>query len=207
MQRWVDVSNLEHGVTWATVDAPLVQMGEIRTDIGPYLTSPEVWLNHIQPSATLYSYIMNNYWETNYKADQGGNAEFCYSIRPHIGPYDQTRAARFGIERSRPLIAIPARADGPAALPSLFAIDAPGVIATSVKPSRDGRAMMIRLFAISGKPEQVHLTWPGPQPKTLYLSDANETQGAPVSNNTITIPAYGITTLRATPAKQRRVGR
>ena len=27
VQRWVDVSNDEYGVTWATLDAPLVEVG------------------------------------------------------------------------------------------------------------------------------------------------------------------------------------
>jgi alpha-mannosidase len=196
VQRWVDVSNLEHGVTVATVDAPLVQIGEIRTDIGPFVNNADSFLNHIDPSATLYSYVMNNYWETNYKADQEGEATFAYSIQPHWGPYNQTESARFGIERSRPLIVVPASVEGPSALASLFTLDAPGVIATAVKPSREGKYVMIRLFAASGKPEEVRIDWADQHPSAVYYSDLRESQGE-LAPDVISLPAYGVTTLRA----------
>jgi alpha-mannosidase len=195
VQRWVDLSNAEHGVTWATVDAPLVQMGAIRTDIGPNLTSPEAWLAHIEPSATLFSYVMNNYWETNYKADQDGAAEFRYAIRPHAGACDQAGAARFGIERNRPLVAIPARADGPPPLRSLLTVRAPGVIVTSLKPGRGGEALIARLFNVCGTPQRARLTRPGAAPAAVYLSDADETRGDPVGDY-IELPGYGIATVR-----------
>jgi alpha-mannosidase len=195
VQRWVDMSNADRGITWATVDAPLVQMGAIRTDIGPNLTSPEAWLAHIEPSATLFSYVMNNYWETNYKADQGGVAEFRYAIRPHAGACDQASAARFGIERSRPLVAIPVRIDGPPALASLLAVEAAGVIVTSLEASRDGEAWIVRLFDTSGTPQRAHLTRPGAAAGAVYLSDVAEARGEPVDDG-IELPPYGIATVR-----------
>ena len=85
--RWVDVSNPERGVTWATLDAPMVLVGAITIDkIGP-LPNPKDWLAKLEPSQTLYSMVMNNHWWTNYKADQEGPTTFRYAIRPH-GPYD-----------------------------------------------------------------------------------------------------------------------
>ncbi|MFQ6036301.1 MAG: hypothetical protein ACE5NM_10735, partial [Sedimentisphaerales bacterium] len=99
--RWVDVSNEDYGVTWAAVDAPLIEVGAITCD--PRAVG---WLKHIEPSATLYSYVMNNYWETNYKAAQEGPTTFRFSIKPH-GRFDSGEAARFGVERSQPLIVVP----------------------------------------------------------------------------------------------------
>ncbi|MFQ5806394.1 MAG: polysaccharide lyase family protein [Phycisphaerae bacterium] len=194
IQRWVDVSNLDYGITWATIDAPLVQLGAIRTDVEYPSGASHSWLRHIEPSQTLFSYVMNNYWETNYKADQEGSTMFRYSIRPYKGLCDQTAAARFGIERNRPLIAVPARADGPPALASVFTLDAPGVIVTSFKPSRDGRARMIRLFAASGRPESVRLTSSVQEPD-VYLSDPDESRRERI-DGPIELPAYGIAMLR-----------
>ncbi|MBU0640142.1 MAG: hypothetical protein KKB50_14850 [Planctomycetes bacterium] len=195
IQRWVDVSNLDGGVTWATVDAPLVQLGAIRTDVASPYGAADIWLRHIEPSQTVFSYVMNNYWETNYKADQEGPTTFRYALRPYRGLCDHAAAARFGIERNRPLIAMPVRVDGPPALASVFTLDAPGVIVTAFKPSRDGRARMIRLFAASGKPESVRLTWSGEEPD-VYRSDPAEARHARV-DGPIELPAYGIVTLRA----------
>jgi hypothetical protein len=98
VQRWVDLSDGDGGVTITSIDAPLIQLGEIRTD--PIATG---WLEAAEPSGTLFSYVMNNYWETNYRAAQDDEVRFGYSIRPHEG-FDETAAERFGLERARPLV-------------------------------------------------------------------------------------------------------
>ncbi|MGD2120536.1 MAG: glycoside hydrolase family 38 C-terminal domain-containing protein, partial [Gemmatimonadota bacterium] len=98
VQRWVDVSNDEGGVTLTTVEAPLIQLGEIRTD--PIVTG---WLEEAQPSPTIYSYVMNNYWETNYRAAQDDDVAFRYSLRAH-GAFQEEAARRFGLEVARPLV-------------------------------------------------------------------------------------------------------
>ncbi len=102
VQRWVDVSNDELGVTWATLDAPLIEVGAITND-----ANAVGWLKETRkPHSTFYSYVMNNYWETNYKAAQDGPTTFRYAIRPHQG-YDQEEAHSFGVQQSRPLIVVP----------------------------------------------------------------------------------------------------
>jgi len=98
LQRWVDLSESDMGVTVVSVDAPLIQFGEIRTD--PIVAG---WLERAEPSATLFSYVMNNYWETNYRAAQDDDVEFKYSLMIH-GPFQVEEAQRFGLERARPLI-------------------------------------------------------------------------------------------------------
>ena len=35
-------------------------------------SDPAVWLDKLKPSQTLYSWVMNNYWELCFKADQDG---------------------------------------------------------------------------------------------------------------------------------------
>jgi len=97
-QRWVDLSSRDLGVTVATLDAPLIQLGEIRTDPIVY-----GWLETIDPSATLYSYVMNNYWETNYRAAQDDELALRYSLGLHE-EFHADEAHRFGLEHARPLI-------------------------------------------------------------------------------------------------------
>jgi hypothetical protein len=98
LQRWVDLSDPEGGVTITSIDAPLIQLGEIRTDA--IVTG---WLERAESSATLFSYVMNNYWETNYRAAQDDEVELRYSLRAHSG-FDQEEAERFGLEEARPLL-------------------------------------------------------------------------------------------------------
>jgi alpha-mannosidase len=199
VQRWVDVSNLDYGVTVATVDAPLMEMGAIRMDFTSASDFPNSVLRHIETSSTLYSYVVNNYWHTNFKADQEGPTTFRYSIRPHRGLYNQAEAARFGVERNQPLVAIPAWLDGPQPLRPILRIEPDGVVATSLKPSRDKKALLVRLFAVSGKPERVEMSWG--RPMRVYLSDAAESRGKAVSGP-IELPACGIVLLRAEPGSR-----
>jgi len=46
--RWVDISNAEYGVTWATLDAQLIEVGRISVDV-PSPLDPEAWIEHLEP--------------------------------------------------------------------------------------------------------------------------------------------------------------
>jgi alpha-mannosidase len=102
------------------------------------------WIERLEPTQTVYSYVMNNYWETNYKASQDGPTLFRYSLRPHAA-YDAAGTARFGIERSQPLIVVPARAE-PLPSTSSVRVESDAVIATSVRPASATGALIVRLY-------------------------------------------------------------
>jgi len=193
VQRWADISNNKYGVTWATVDAPLVEVGAIRGNLVGSQPDPKVWLDELPPSSTIYSWVMNNHWHTNYKADQEGPTVFRYSIRPH-GPYDAAAAARFGVERSQPLVAVPAA--GPAPVGPRFTIDSGGTIVTALLPSEDRKALVVRLFGASGKADRVTFHWAAPVPKKVLRSDAAE-QPLEELAGPVEVPGWGIVTLRA----------
>ena len=57
VERWVDVANADYGVTWATVDAPLVEMGGLTANLLRSQPNPKAYLKTIQPSPRLYSWI------------------------------------------------------------------------------------------------------------------------------------------------------
>ncbi len=191
--RWVDISNNDFGVTWTTRDAPLIEVGGIHVDVKSPLTS-DSWIKHLEPTQTLYSYVMNNYWETNYKASQNGMTLFRYSILPHR-QFDQAAAARFAIGRSQPLIVRPANRDD-AVLASCLNVAGAGVLVTSLKPSDDGRALIVRLFNASDQPTTAQLKWPDTAPRQMTLSSPREETGKPL-DAPITMPPLGIVTVRA----------
>ena len=194
MGRWADVSNRDYGVTWATLDAPMVLVGAITIDKIGSLPNPQDWLDRLAPSQTLYSMVMNNHWWTNYKADQEGPTVFRYSLLPH-GQYDQAAAQRFGIERSQPLVASPARGDAPDGR-SFLQLDTPDVLVASIKPSNDHKAWIVRLFGAAGKDAKTTLHWGLAAPKAVSLSNLSEEPGQTVQGP-IEVPAYGLVTLRA----------
>ena len=192
--RWVDVSNREQGVTWATLDAPMVLVGGITADLIGSIPNPNDWMAKIEPSQTLYSMVMNNHWFTNYKADQDGPTTFRYSLRPHK-QYDQAAAQRFGMERSQPLVAVAAQGAAPSGRP-LLEVPSGDVLVASIKPSEDHKATIVRLFGAAGRPAKVTLRWGEKPPQHVWLSNlAEEKVGA--APGAVAVPAYGLITLRA----------
>ena len=190
VQRWVDVSNKDYGVTWATLDAPLVEVGAITSDPRGKTVG---WIKSIKPSTTLYSYVMNNYWETNYKASQEGPTTFRYSIEPHRS-FDSGKAAKFGTERSQPLIVVPVDKKTP--IPNtIMNVEPASIIVTAFKPSSDGKAWVVRMFNAGGQSEKATVTWAKPAPDTIWLSNMAEEEVSKVTGP-IEMAAYDIVTLR-----------
>ena len=193
VQHWVDVSNSKYGVTWATVDAPLVEVGGITANIPGFVSQTDSrWLQKIAPSATFYSWVMNNHWHTNYKADQEGPVTFRYAIAPH-GVFSPDAAARFGQGVSRPLIALPA--SGQPMKGSLLQVSSPGVTVSELKPSDDGKAWIVRLWGASGRDQNVRLRWRGRPVVNAQMSDVTEKAGSQVGAD-VPVPGYGLVTLR-----------
>jgi hypothetical protein len=198
VQRWVDVANDRFGVTWTSVDAPLIEIGGLTGIIGAIpgsQTDPRSFLRHIEPSQTIYSWVMNNHWHTNYRAEQDGPTLFRYRLRPHRG-YDPIEAARFGVASSQPLLV--ARAAGEAVSKPRFKLTSDRVLVTAFKPSDDGQAWIVRLFGAAGRAEKVKLSWTEPRPRRVWRSDTSEQPLEPVPE-TVRVPGWGIVTLRLEP--------
>ncbi|MGO8925696.1 MAG: polysaccharide lyase family protein [Limisphaerales bacterium] len=191
VERWVDVANADYGVTWATVDAPLVEMGGLTANLLRSQPDPKAYLKTIRASPKLYSWVMNNHWHTNYKADQEGPTVFRYAIRPHRA-YDPIAAARFGLEATEPLIVLPAAGGAPPQPP--VRIEPAGVVLSALKPSDDGKAWIIRLFGASGQDQMARLVWS--QPRSVSYTDVAEGMG-PKAPEQVPVPAWGLVSLRA----------
>jgi hypothetical protein len=191
--RWADVTNDGFGITWVTLDAPLVQVGGITATLLNSQTDPRVWRKKIEPTQRLYSWVMNNHWGTNYRAFQEGPVVFRYLLRPHRG-FDPAAASRLAIGRSQPLVAVPAQGDPPRDTP-LLKTEAGEDLIASLKPSDDGRAWMVRLFGAGGRTVKTPIIWNGPGPKNIWLSGTGE---KPLQqwSGPVEVPAYGLVTLR-----------
>jgi alpha-mannosidase len=103
--RWADVSNRRIGVTLAVPDAPFLEVGAITSEI-LNASGTRNWRESVPAGMNLYSYVMNNYWHTNYRSDEEGLAVFEYRLTPH-GPFDEIEAGRRGAEAGQPLIIMP----------------------------------------------------------------------------------------------------
>jgi alpha-mannosidase len=185
VQSWVDVSNDQRGITWATPDAPLIEIGT--------MTAEKRWLKETDNAQNFYSYVMNNYWHTNYKADQEGMITFRYSLQPH-GEFLAEEAVRFGMEQREPLIAIPATTSAKADN-SLFELESYSVLAISTKPVGSEGACLLCLYNPTSVDHTTALQWKRSIPVSFHASDAFGRTGELLGSE-IHVPAYGTVFVR-----------
>lgn len=76
LQNGIVMEGAKKDVILAIKDAPLVTFGDLKAKPIKLCDGKDTELN----KSTAYSWIMNNYWETNFKVDLGGFYEFAYSI-------------------------------------------------------------------------------------------------------------------------------
>lgn len=69
-------------IAWASPDAPLFTLTDINRGL---------WLKHLDiRNGYLFSYVMNNYWFTNYRAEHSGSSGSCFEdhVPSDRGGYD-----------------------------------------------------------------------------------------------------------------------
>ncbi|TMR10183.1 hypothetical protein ETD86_40590 [Nonomuraea turkmeniaca] len=78
IRHWIAFEDPELTIAWATLEAPLVQLGTIHM---PYAPFPPT-LDH--EDGTVYSWALNNIWDTNFPAQQQGETTFRYSVTSSV---------------------------------------------------------------------------------------------------------------------------
>ncbi len=196
LQSWADVSNPDYGITWTSPDAPLIEIGAI--------TAERPWATVARSSSALYSYLMNNYWHTNYKADQEGSAAFRYSLVPHAA-FLPAAAVRHGMEAREPLLALPCDGDQPLKTP-LFRVEPQELIVTSLAPLPGGNSWLFYLYNPTETTQTMTLDFVEPPAAIIHASDSSGSAG-PKIDDPLKVPASGTMYVRLDrqlPVKQGR---
>ena len=179
VQHWVAAE--QDGMTAAIipVDAPFVTFGDIARSEWPKDYRPR--------QGTIFSYVMNNYWFTNYAAGQGGEFTFRYVLTSgnNLLP---AYLSRLGWEEMSPLevdqITSQDKAiDSPrpldSARSSFLQVDQPNVVLITWKMAEDGEGTVLRFVEVSGKESSVEVQTPLLDLQSAWMSDALERkQGA-----------------------------
>jgi alpha-mannosidase len=214
IQSYADISGPTGGVTLSSRDAPLVEFDHIRTD--EFITRPgrlDGTPDQVDPSqylpanGSVFSYVYNNLWWTNYRIAQAGTTTFDYRISSHADGFDPVRATHDGWGHLAPLVpmAVPAHQHG-AHQPgshSLVTVDQPNVIVQTIKQSdASAPGLAIRLLEVAGRSCQASLTLPF-QAGAATLDDITERPQSALatSGNQVKVPveAHGIVTLTVLP--------
>jgi alpha-mannosidase len=173
-QHWVKVAGKGVEVGLVPVDAPLVTLGDINRGRWPEEFSAG--------SATVFSYVINNYWHTNFRRVQGGDFTFRYALTSghSLAP---ERLAQFGRAAMTPLevneVIKNDKWDNPdRPLPpeptSFLEIDASNVSAENWKVAEDGQGTILRLLEVGGKPAAARLHFPHFELGQVWVTTAME---------------------------------
>jgi alpha-mannosidase len=181
VQHWVSVQQDGVSGTVMPLDAPLLTLGDINRGDWPTTFG--------QRPGNIFSYVMNNYWHTNYRAAQGGHFRFRYVITSAA----QTNApelSRMGWEEATPMEIDQIRSQDKALdLPrplngemgSFLTIDDPDLLLDTWKPAEDGNGTILRLLDLGGQSREVTINVPLISIGKISLTDAVERDQKPIT--------------------------
>lgn len=194
IRHWAAMRGTNGAVAWATVQAPLVQTGTIHLPYAPFPASTA-----IEP-ATIYSWALNNIWDTNFPHQQGGEMPLRYGIAVPAGDDEplETTARSLGESIAAPLVGVVADlkrqdAAGPAA-GSFVALDHPEVAITHIATSGE-HDLICYLASTADEEREVTVRFPAWPVESAWIGNAQLRELAPVAVSgdrvTVTVPAGG----------------
>jgi len=153
---WASVYNSQVAATVVPLDAPLVAFGDIVRGEWPAQFKPN--------SSVILSWLMNNYWGTNFPAWQGGDFTFRYAITSNA-QFNPPSLTRFGLEALTPLERddVPGTHDSsllPSEGASLLETGNPGVTLLAWKRAEDGDGTILRLQDTAGEASNIGIHSP-----------------------------------------------
>ncbi|MEP0847560.1 MAG: glycosyl hydrolase family 38 [Phycisphaerae bacterium] len=131
-------------VVVSSPEIPLFQFGDINT--GKFQPQARIERAH------LYSWVMNNYWTTNFCASQEGEFRWSYALASSTDT-SAGFATRFGWGRRVPLLGRVLPGGGaarPLAQQSLLAFDAPNLILAGARQAAHGAGVILHLREVEG---------------------------------------------------------
>lgn len=153
VQNFATARNAGSQVIMGSPEIPLMQFGAINT--GRYKAGA------VPQSTHMYSWPMNNYWVTNFNADQMGELQWNYFIH---SAKDNTieYATKCAWENRIPFLTrvLPAgdKPTAPLQPASVFKILPTNILLVNMRPVENERAVMLQLREIGGKPAQFAVT-------------------------------------------------
>jgi hypothetical protein len=150
---WAAVHNPQVTAAVTPIDAPLVNFGDIVRANWPVEFKPQ--------SSSIFSWLMNNYWGTNFPAWQGGDFTFRYAITSS-STFDAPQLTRFGSSALTPLERDDiAGSQDVTLLPpthaTLLSVSDPNVSVLTWKIAEDGQGSILRLQESAGKTSTIRV--------------------------------------------------
>jgi alpha-mannosidase len=145
IQSYAAVESDGARIVLVSEEAPLMQFGAINTGRYAYTGRPA--------SNQIYSFVLNNYWVTNFRAGQEGDLRWTYVITS--SPREGDHPALFAWGVRIPMIARvragrPGASGAPLELPAL-GCEGENILLVRAAPARDGAGILVHLREIGGR--------------------------------------------------------
>jgi len=146
VQNFIQIKNNDEQIVLVSPEAPIMQFGAINTGRFEYKGVPQ--------SNNLFSWPMNNYWTTNFNADQRGMYTWTYQLTSMDKNSDK-EAAKFGWGSRVPFLSrvIPGSPIEKKAINSLSVLSniPDNVLLINARPLEKERGILIHLRELTGK--------------------------------------------------------
>ncbi len=201
VQHWVAVEQAGASAAVLPLDASMVTLGDIARGTWPTKFG--------QRKGTIFSYVMNNYWDTNYRGGQGGDFTFRYVVTSGTDT-NPTALSRLGWESITPMeiddivsqdkaINLPRPLSGRES--SFLSISNQNVILDTWKQAEDGNGTIMRFLNMSDQPGDVKVTTPLLDVTSAWLCNAMEAGNQQITDTSahgfsFTIAPHQIVTVR-----------
>ena len=155
IQSFLSVRNAAGQIIIGSEQAPLVQLGDF--NLGKWMPITRIAKPYV------YSWVMNNYWFTNFRTEQEGEFKWHYYLTSTKDTSTAT-ATRFGWSSRVPLVTrvlLPVKgkaatrtaagASGSTVIPVL-AFPAPNLLVVEYRPAADRKGIVLHLREVAGQP-------------------------------------------------------
>jgi hypothetical protein len=176
IQNFVAIRGSDCQYILGSAEVPLVHFGDINLGKFQYIAQIS--------NPYVYSWVMNNYWVTNFRASQEGEFKWKYFLTSTKNK-SNTFATRFSWNSRIPLLSRvfpPGDSSKTPMTQSLLKINPDNVILVSAKPSQDGVDVILHLREIDGKPVEMSVILPYVDSRRQSLTEVSvieETIGEP----------------------------
>lgn len=154
IQDFAALKNKNEQIVFVSPRAPLVQFGDLNIGKFQKISHPE--------HPYLFAWPMNNYWTTNFNAEQQGEFTCTYSITS-VQDTSSEFATKFGWETTIPMLArvFPAgKEHHNIHSGSLLEISSPDILLVNAEPDKSGNGIILHLREINGQSANVTLQNP-----------------------------------------------
>lgn len=181
VQHWVAADQDDASVAVVPVDAHLVTLGDIVRG-----SWPREFGNR---KGTIFSYLMSNYWETNWPAGQGGDFTFRYAVTSGRKLGAGT-LSRLGWEEMSPIEVNEIKSQDKAISPprpldavqcSFLQVDQPNVVLVNWKRAEDDQGTILRFVEVDGQSATVGVQTPILNLENAWVCNAMEKNQQPIT--------------------------